>query len=59
MKSRTLGYDHAVQDKSPDSMLAYDPYYLDGYREGLLTKIEWAKQDLECFEAEYLLDLAE
>jgi hypothetical protein len=40
-------------------MLAYDPYYLDGYREGLLTKIEWAKQDLECFEAEYLLDLAE
>ena len=59
MKTRTLGYDHAVQGKSPDSTLAYDPYYLDGYRDGLIIKVEWAKQDLECFEAEYLLDLAE
>jgi hypothetical protein len=59
MKTKKLGFDDATAGRSPDTILAYDPYYIEGYREGLLSKIEWAKQDLECFENEYYMDLAE
>jgi hypothetical protein len=59
MKLNQLGFDHATTNKSPDTSLIYDIDYALGYHEGLKSKLEWAKQDLECFEAEYLMDLAE
>lgn len=48
-----MGYDHATAGKSPEPKLAYEPDYLDGYRQGLIAKIKWAEEDLSCFEAEY------
>lgn len=53
MRLDRMGYDHATTGKSPDPKLAYEPDYLDGYRQGLIAKVKWAEDDLSCFEAEY------
>jgi hypothetical protein len=48
------GYDHATTGKSPDPTLVCELDYISGYREGLATKLKWAEDDLNCFEAEYV-----
>ena len=59
MIAKRLGFNDAVSDKLPDPVLAYDPYYIEGYRDGLISKIELARRDLESFDDQYRWSIAE
>lgn len=52
-EAQDLGFDHAAAGRSPDSDRIDDPDYMAGFRDGLLTRIRWAREDLDCFDAEY------
>lgn len=54
MVSQQIGYDHAADGRDPDEVLKSDHNYVNGYLEGLLARIAWAKADLESFEQQYL-----